>query len=80
MRTRPGRDDSDWPGFRTLFNDRFLLIPFRVKGVAPGMQWPFYTKHSDFAEAGWDLITAVRRRFSSPPPIARRKRQSQLRR
>ncbi|TBU56055.1 hypothetical protein BD310DRAFT_642077 [Dichomitus squalens] len=69
---RPGHD-SDWPGFRTLFNDRFLLIPFRIRGIAPGMQWPFYTKHNDFAKTGWDLITAVRRQFSStsfPAPQA----------
>ncbi|KAI8969412.1 cytochrome P450 [Trametes punicea] len=50
---------NNWPGFRTLLNDRAVWIPFRVRGVTPGPQWTFYTKHRDFAEAGWDVITAV---------------------
>ncbi|OSD01453.1 cytochrome P450 [Trametes coccinea BRFM310] len=50
---------NNWPGFRTLFNDRFIFLPFRVRGLTPGAQWTFYTKHGDFAEAGWDVISAV---------------------
>ncbi|CDO70501.1 hypothetical protein BN946_scf184569.g44 [Trametes cinnabarina] len=50
---------NNWPGFRTLFADRFIFLPFRIRGVTPGPQWTFYTKHGDFAEAGWDVISAV---------------------
>ncbi|KAI0326144.1 cytochrome P450 [Cubamyces sp. BRFM 1775] len=50
---------NNWPGFRTLFNDRFLFFPFRVRGISPGLQWMFYTKHSDFAKTGWDVLAAV---------------------
>ncbi|KAI0631064.1 cytochrome P450 [Trametes polyzona] len=49
----------DWPGFRTLFSERFLYFPFRVRGLSPGAQWPFYTKHADFARTGWDVVAAV---------------------
>ncbi len=49
-----------WPGFRTVFNDRWLVPPFRVKWLTPGLQWPFYTNYDDFEKAGWDVITAVR--------------------
>lgn len=53
---------SGWPGFRTVFNDRFLFFPFRVRGISPGAQWPFYSKHADFAKAGWDVIALVRQK------------------
>ncbi|KAI1786708.1 cytochrome P450, partial [Ganoderma leucocontextum] len=56
---REERAIGNWPGFRTLFNDRWLVPPFRVKWLTPGLQWPFYTKYDDFANAGWDVITAV---------------------
>ncbi|RPD56051.1 cytochrome P450, partial [Lentinus tigrinus ALCF2SS1-6] len=48
-----------WPGFRTLFSDRFLFFPFRARGISPGPQWSFYSKYRDFAEAGWDVLCAV---------------------
>ncbi|KAH9899364.1 cytochrome P450 [Cubamyces lactineus] len=50
---------SNWPGFRTLFDDRFLFCPFRVRGISPGPQSMFYTRHADFAKAGWDVLAAV---------------------
>ncbi|EIW55340.1 cytochrome P450 [Trametes versicolor FP-101664 SS1] len=53
------RTVNGWPGFRTVFNDRFLFFPFRVRGISPGAQWPFYSKHADFAKAGWDVIALV---------------------
>ncbi|KAI0656897.1 cytochrome P450 [Cubamyces menziesii] len=56
---------GNWPGFRTLFNDRFLFFPFRARGISPGPQWMFYTKHADFEKAGWDVLTAVNA-FPSP--------------
>lgn len=51
---------SDWPGFRTVFSERFLYFPFRVRGISPGTQWPFYSKHADFARTGWDVVASVR--------------------
>ncbi|KAI0676499.1 cytochrome P450 [Trametes maxima] len=56
---RAVRSIHDWPGFRTLFSDMFVYFPFRVRGISPGAQWPFYTKHEDFARAGWDVVAAV---------------------
>lgn len=55
---------SGWPGFRTVLSDRFLFFPFRLRGISPGAQWSFYSKHADFAKAGWDVIAAVRQRYT----------------
>lgn len=51
---------SDWPGFRTLLNNRQLFFPFSVRGISPGFRWLLYSKHADFARAGWDVVAAVR--------------------
>ncbi|KAI0326146.1 cytochrome P450 [Cubamyces sp. BRFM 1775] len=53
------RQINGWPGFRTLFNDTFVFFPFRMRGVSPGPQRTFYTKHSDFAKAGWDVLSSI---------------------
>ncbi|KAI9063783.1 cytochrome P450 [Trametes sanguinea] len=49
-------------GFRTLFSDRFIWFPFRVKGISPGVQSELnlYRKYKDFEEAGgWDIMAGV---------------------
>ncbi|KAI0720704.1 cytochrome P450 [Cerioporus squamosus] len=56
---RAVRAANDWPGFRTLFADRFLFFPFRARGINPGPQWSFDTKYRDFADAGRDVLAAV---------------------
>ncbi|KAL1946308.1 hypothetical protein VTO73DRAFT_15435 [Trametes versicolor] len=53
------RTINDWPGFRTVFSERFLFFPFRVRGISPGHQWPFYSKHAEFSRAGWDVVASV---------------------
>ncbi|KAH9941623.1 cytochrome P450 [Epithele typhae] len=50
---------GDWPGFRTIFSDRFLWFPFTVPGISPGPQRSFYKKYQDFAQAGVDVVSAV---------------------
>ena len=54
--------DSDLPGFRTLFSERFVWFPFRVDGISPGMQSEvnLYRKYKDFEESGWDIMASVR--------------------
>ena len=54
---------SNLPGFRTLFSDRFVFFPFAVRGISPGIQRTFYKKYKDYAEAGWDVLSAVRLAF-----------------
>ncbi|KAH9899366.1 cytochrome P450 [Cubamyces lactineus] len=56
---RSVRQIKGWPGFRTLFNETFIFFPFPVRGISPGPQRSFYTKHNDFAKAGWDVLSAV---------------------
>ena len=53
---------SNLPGFRTLFSDRFVWFPFRVRGISPGLQSEvnLYRKYKDFEEAGWDIMSGVR--------------------
>ncbi|KAH9941606.1 cytochrome P450 [Epithele typhae] len=52
---------NNLPGFRTLFNERFIWFPFRVRGVSPGIQSEvnLYRKYKDFEEAGWDIMSGV---------------------
>ncbi|KAI0760159.1 cytochrome P450 [Fomes fomentarius] len=52
---------NNLPGFRTLFSERFVWFPFRVKGISPGMQSEInlYRKYRDFEDAGWDIMSGV---------------------
>ncbi|KAI0739086.1 cytochrome P450 [Daedaleopsis nitida] len=52
---------NNLPGFRTLFNERFVWFPFRVRGVSPGLQSEvnLYRKYKDFEEGGWDIMSGV---------------------
>ena len=59
--TRPPRTPrSNWPGYRTLFNEYAIFFPFGVRGISPGPAWQTYTRHAQFARRGWDVITGVR--------------------
>ncbi|KAH9899278.1 cytochrome P450 [Cubamyces lactineus] len=49
-------------GFRTLFSDRFIWFPYRVRGISPGLQSEInlYRKYKDFEESGgWDIMSGV---------------------
>ncbi|TFK82080.1 cytochrome P450 [Polyporus arcularius HHB13444] len=58
---RAAQSVNNLPGFRTLFSDRFVWFPYRVKGISPGLQSEenLYRKHKDFEEAGWDIMSGV---------------------
>ncbi|KAI0720719.1 cytochrome P450 [Cerioporus squamosus] len=58
---RAAQSVNNLPGFRTLFSDRFVWFPFRVKGISPGLQSEvnLYRKYKDFEEAGWDIMSGV---------------------
>lgn len=49
------------PGYRTLLPMGTVLDYFlpRMRGIIPGSNHYFVTKHSMFEEAGWDIHTAV---------------------
>ncbi|CDO70499.1 hypothetical protein BN946_scf184569.g42 [Trametes cinnabarina] len=55
-------------GFRTLFSDRFIWFPYRLKGISPGLQSEqnLYRKYKDFEDAGgWDIIAGWSNRIPS---------------
>ncbi len=50
---------SNHPGFRTLFSDRFALFSRHIRGITPGFNFAFLSKHAYFEKAGWDVLAAV---------------------
>ncbi|KAI0676506.1 cytochrome P450 [Trametes maxima] len=52
---------NNLPGFRTLFSERFVWFPFRVKGISPGVQSEaiLYRRHKDYEASGWDIMSGV---------------------
>ncbi|KAI0720718.1 cytochrome P450 [Cerioporus squamosus] len=53
------RTINNHPGFRTLFSDRFVLFSRHIRGITPGFNFAFISKHAYFEQAGWDVLSAV---------------------
>ncbi|RDX47256.1 614/534 cytochrome P450 [Lentinus brumalis] len=50
---------NNHPGFRTLFSDRFALFSRHIRGITPGFNFAFLSKHAYFEQAGWDVLAGV---------------------